>query len=138
MNLDDLKCQAAYHAVDRYVETGMRLGLGTGSTSKHALIRIAEGLRSGKYKDLQGVPTSEQTAALAAELGIPLTTLETSPELDLYIDGADEVDPALNLIKGLGGALLREKITASAARRMVVIIDESKVVQQLGSKAPCR
>ena len=136
MNPDDLKCQAAYHAVDRFVATGMRLGLGTGSTSRHALVRIAEGLRAGKYKDLRGVPTSKQTEALARELGIPLTTLEACPELDLYIDGADEVDPAFNLIKGLGGALLREKITASAARRMVVIIDESKLVNQLGSKAP--
>jgi ribose 5-phosphate isomerase A len=136
MNLDDLKRQAAYFAVDSYVESGMRLGLGTGSTSRHALMRIAEGLKAKKFKDLQGVPTSEETAMLARELGIPLAGLETTPELDLYIDGADEVDPAFNLIKGLGGALLREKITAWAARRVVILVDESKLVDQLGSKAP--
>ncbi len=136
MDIDDLKRQAAFHAVDSHVQSGMRLGLGTGSTSAHALVRIAEGLRSRKFTDLRGVPTSEGTAALARKLGIPLTTLEAAPRLDLYIDGADEVDPSFNLIKGLGGALLREKIIACAARRMIIIVDESKLVQRLGSQAP--
>jgi len=113
-----------------FVEDGMRLGLGTGSTAKHFLALLAERVRSGL--DIVGVPTSERTRAQAAELGIRLTTLDDNPDLDLTIDGADEFDPQLRLIKGGGGALLREKIVASASARMVVIADSSKKVDRLG------
>ena len=117
-------------AVCETVENGMRLGIGTGSTAEafvHALaVRVKDGL------DIIGVPTSERTAALCRELGIKLTTLEEMPELDLTIDGADEVDRDLNLIKGGGGALLREKIVAAASKSMYVIADDSKMVDSLG------
>ncbi len=123
------KRQAAARALD-YVSPGMRLGLGTGSTAAEfvALLgkRVAEGL------DVICVPTSERTAAQARALTIPLTSLDEQPELDLTIDGADEFDPALRLIKGGGGALLREKIIATASRRMIVIADASKAVATLG------
>ncbi|MBB3935194.1 ribose-5-phosphate isomerase RpiA [Aureimonas phyllosphaerae] len=113
------------------VETGMRLGIGTGSTAEafvRALaVRVKEGLR------IVGVPTSERTAALCRDLGIPLATLEEIPELDLTIDGADEMDPQLRLVKGGGGALLREKIVAAASARMLVIADASKKVETLGA-----
>ena len=114
----------------------MKLGLGTGSTAHHVLEVIAERRRAGKLKDIVGVPTSEATARHARELGIPLSSLDDLLELDLGIDGADEVDPELNLIKGLGGALLWEKIVASACKRLVIVVDESKLVQRLGQKAP--
>ncbi|WP_294644557.1 ribose-5-phosphate isomerase RpiA [uncultured Aureimonas sp.] len=113
------------------VETGMRLGIGTGSTAEafvRALaVRVGEGLR------IVGVPTSERTAALCRDLGVPLATLEEVPELDLTIDGADEMDGALRLVKGGGGALLREKIVAGASARMLVIADVSKKVEMLGA-----
>src|SRR5258706_6929639 len=128
-NLDTYKQQAAEHAL-QYVQSGMALGLGTGSTARHVLDGLAARLRDGRLRDIVGVPTSEASAALANQLGIPLVTLEQRPQLDLAIDGADEVDPALNLIKGLGGALLREKIVAASAQRFVVIVDETKLVQQ--------
>lgn len=136
MDPDDLKRRAAFHAVDTYVESGIRLGLGHGSTMAHALERLAEHLRSGRLKDVVGVPVSDHTTEAAGRLGLPLTSLDEMPELDLCIDGADEVDPARNLIKGLGGALLREKIVAVSARRMVVIVDEAKLVDRLGERAP--
>lgn len=114
-----------------HVEPGMRLGIGTGSTAEafiRALAgRVSEGLR------IVGVPTSERSAKLCGELGIPLATLEDLPELDLTIDGADEVDARLRLIKGGGGALLREKIVAAASARMLVIADASKKVEHLGA-----
>ncbi len=135
MNVDDLKRQTGYYAVETYVESGMSLGLGTGSTMAHALARLGEHLSAGRLTGIVGVPTSARTAAAAQRAGIPLSTLEQTPRLDLYIDGADEVDPDLNLIKGLGGALLREKIVAYASDRFVVIVDESKQVDQLGSKS---
>ncbi|MEQ1769800.1 MAG: ribose-5-phosphate isomerase RpiA [Devosia sp.] len=112
------------------VETGMRLGLGTGSTARQFVIVLAERVKAGL--DCMCVPTSEETAAQARGLGIRLSTLEETPELDLTVDGADEIGPGLALIKGAGGALLREKIVAAASRRMVVIADESKVVATLG------
>jgi ribose 5-phosphate isomerase A len=130
-----LKRLAAERAVD-FVESGMVVGLGSGSTSKHVVDVVGERLGAGILHNLVGVPTSEQTAAQAWALGIPLSTLAEHPVLDLAIDGADEVDPHLNLIKGLGGALLREKIVESAARRFVVVVDESKLVEQLGTRGP--
>ncbi|WP_062222345.1 ribose-5-phosphate isomerase RpiA [Aureimonas sp. D3] len=114
-----------------HVEPGMRLGIGTGSTAEAFIralaVRVSEGLR------IVGVPTSERSAKLCGELGIPLATLEDLPELDLTIDGADEVDARLRLIKGGGGALLREKIVAAASARMLVIADASKKVEHLGA-----
>lgn len=125
-----LKRQAAARALE-YVEDGMRLGLGTGSTAKHFVDLLAEKVKAG-FK-VVGVPTSERTRAQALELGVPLATLDDLPELDLCVDGADEVGPGLALIKGGGGALLREKLVASAAREMVVIADASKHVDMLGA-----
>ncbi len=108
----------------------MRLGLGTGSTARHFIELLSEKVRGGL--DIVAVPTSEATRAQAAAAGVPLTTLDTTPELDLTIDGADEIAPDLTLIKGGGGALLREKIVASASAHMVIIADESKWVSLLG------
>jgi ribose 5-phosphate isomerase A len=108
----------------------MRLGLGTGSTAQHFVELLAERVRAGL--DIIGVPTSEATRIHAERLGVPLTTIDETPELDLTVDGADEIAPDLSLIKGGGGALLREKIVAAASARMVVIADESKWVPMLG------
>jgi ribose 5-phosphate isomerase A len=130
-----LKRMAAERAVD-LVQSGMVLGLGHGSTTRPAVDIIGERVNSGVLQDIVGVPTSEQTAVQARTLGIPLTTLVEHPVLDMAIDGADEVDPDLNLIKGLGGALLREKIVEIAARRFVVVVDESKLVERLGTRGP--
>jgi ribose 5-phosphate isomerase A len=132
---DALKRQAAVRAVD-FVQSGMALGLGSGSTLRFVLLELGARLADGRLRDVVGVPTSEATAALARELRIPLATLEERPALDLNLDGADEIDPRLNLIKGLGGALLREKVVASAARQFVVVADGSKLVERLGSRAP--
>ncbi|MBC7260402.1 MAG: ribose-5-phosphate isomerase RpiA [Chloroflexi bacterium] len=118
------------------VSSGMVLGLGTGSTARYAVEMIGERLRDGRLQDIVGVPTSKATEKIALEVGIPLTTLREHPVIDLTVDGADEVDPHLVLIKGLGGALVREKIVARASRQVVIIVDESKLVQTLGSKAP--
>jgi len=126
---ENLKRQAAAKALEE-ARPGMRLGLGTGSTARHFVDLLGERVKGGF--DCICVPTSEVTAAQAASLGIPLSTLEETPELDLTVDGADEVGPGLALIKGAGGALLREKIVAAASRRMVVIADASKVVPTLG------
>jgi ribose 5-phosphate isomerase A len=134
-DLDIYKQQAAQHALE-FVQSGMALGLGTGSTATHMLRGLAVRLRDGRLRDVVGVPTSEGTAALARELGIPLVTLEARPQLDLAIDGADEIDTALNAIKGLGGALLREKIVAASAQRFVIVGDETKLVERLGAHAP--
>jgi len=130
-----LKRQAAERAL-AWVEDGMVLGLGTGSTVRHFLDLLGERLRNGALRDVTGVPTSRDTAERATALGIPLVTLDQQPRLDLAVDGADEVDPALDLIKGLGGALLWEKIVAAAAARLIIIADDSKLVQRLGEKAP--
>ena len=134
-DLDTYKQQAAERALT-YIQSGMALGLGTGSTARHVLRGLAARLRDGRLHDVVGVPTSEETAALARELGIPLVTLAERPQLDLAIDGADEIDPALNAIKGLGGALLREKIVAASAQRFILVGDESKLVERLGTRAP--
>jgi len=120
---------AAARAIE-FVRPGMRLGLGTGSTAKHFVALLAERVRGGL--DIVGVPTSEATRQDAERQGVPLTTLEDTPELDLTVDGADEIAPDLALIKGGGGALLREKIVAAASGRMLVIADESKFVPVLG------
>lgn len=114
----------------------MRLGLGTGSTAKHVVDVIGERLTDGSLRDIAGVPTSTSTASHARQTGIPLITLDDVASLDLAIDGADEVDPRLDLIKGLGGALLWEKIVESAAARFVVVVDETKLVGRLGEKSP--
>ncbi|HLH11460.1 MAG TPA: ribose-5-phosphate isomerase RpiA [Methylovirgula sp.] len=129
-DLERLKREAARRALD-LVRPGMRLGLGSGSTARHFVDLLGEKVRQGLA--VTGVPTSETTKRQAESLGVPLTTLDETPELDLAIDGADEVDASLALIKGGGGALLREKIVAAAARRMVVIADESKRVDRLGA-----
>ena len=127
----NLKQQAAARALD-YVKSGMALGLGTGSTTAYFVQMLGERMQAGALQNIVGVPTSEATAELARKLGIPLTTITDHPQLDLVVDGADEVDPDLNLIKGLGRAALREKIVEIRARRFVVIADESKLVQRLG------
>ncbi|THU72314.1 hypothetical protein C4D60_Mb04t10800 [Musa balbisiana] len=129
---DELKRVAAHRAVE-LVESGMVLGLGTGSTAAHALDRIGDLLRCGVLRDIVGIPTSEWAAARAAAAGIPLSDLNAHPVVDLSIDGADEVDPALNLVKGRGGSLLREKMVEGASRRFVVIGDDSKLVPRLGA-----
>lgn len=127
------KREAAARALEE-VKPGMRLGLGTGSTARHFVdllgARVAEGL------EVICVPTSEATAQQARSLAIPLSDLDALDYLDLTVDGADEIDPALNLIKGAGGALLREKIVAAASRAMIVIADQSKLVAALGQVFP--
>lgn len=128
-----LKRKAAERAVS-FVQSGMVLGLGTGSTTRFALELIGEGIRHGRFRDILGMPSSLQTEELAKRFGIPLTTFEHYPEIDLTIDGADEVDPELNLIKGGGGALLREKVIAQASHRNVIIVDESKLSPRLGTR----
>lgn len=127
-----LKQQTADRAV-ALVESGMVVGLGYGSTAILAVRRLAEMLQRGQLQDILGVPCATGTEAEAHKLGIPLTTLEEHPIVDLTIDGADEVDPELNLIKGGGGALLREKIVAQASRREIIIVDESKLSPVLGT-----
>jgi ribose 5-phosphate isomerase A len=129
MNPDAQKRAAAARALD-FVRPGMALGLGTGSTARHFVELLGERVRAGL--DVVGVPTSNATRDDAQRCGVPLTTLDERPALDLTIDGADEIAPDLNLIKGGGGALLREKIVAAASARMVVIADESKWVAALG------
>ncbi|SFK46350.1 ribose-5-phosphate isomerase RpiA [Methylocapsa palsarum] len=129
LNPDDAKRLAAATALD-LVSSGMRLGLGTGSTAAHFVSLLGERVAAGL--DVLCVPTSERTRIQAEELSIPLSTLDETPELDLTVDGADEFDANLRLIKGGGGALLREKIVATASRRMVVITDSSKFVETLG------
>ena len=129
VNVDSYKQAAAARAIE-FVRPGLRLGLGTGSTAAHFVELLAERVQAGL--DVIAVPTSEATRAHAMRLGIPLTTLDDTPELDLTVDGADEIGPDLTLIKGGGGALLREKIVATASARMVVIADESKWVSVLG------
>jgi len=116
------------------VEDGMVVGLGTGSTVRYTILKVGELVSQGL--GILAIPTSKATESLAKELQIPLTTLEEHPKVDLTIDGADEVDPNLNLVKGLGGALVREKIVASASRRFAIVVDESKLVELLGTRSP--
>lgn len=132
MDARALKIEAARVALS-HVEPGMKLGIGTGSTAEEFVrllaVRVSDGL------DIVGVPTSERTAQLCRDLGVPLATLDEEPVLDLTIDGADEIGPGLSLVKGGGGALLREKIVAFASKRMIVIADASKIVETLGAFA---
>ena len=129
---DELKQKAALRAVEA-VESGMIVGLGTGSTTSFAVTRIGERIQSGDLKNIVGVPTSIRTEKQARELDIPMVTLDEQPQIDVTIDGADEVDPQLNLIKGGGGALLREKVVAQASRANIIIVDESKLSRCLGT-----
>ena len=132
---EGFKRAAAVKAVEQ-VESGMRLGLGTGSTVAHFLDVLAARIGAGTVTGLVAVPTSVRTEERARELGIPLAELDETAPLDLTVDGADEVGPGLDLIKGLGGALLREKMVAQASSRLVIMVDDSKEVQRLGARAP--
>ncbi len=132
-DLEDLKKRAAEASL-AFIKDGMVLGLGTGSTARHVLEGLSRKIAEGW--NLQGVPTSLATAEAAKLLGVPLTSLEEHPRLDLTIDGADEVDPKLDLIKGMGGALFREKIVAAASKKFVVVVDDAKLVTRLGTKTP--
>ncbi|MGI6368209.1 MAG: ribose-5-phosphate isomerase RpiA [Anaerolineae bacterium] len=135
MSVEEFKRQVGAYAAE-LVHSGDVVGLGSGSTARFATQSIAARLRAGTLRDIVGIPTSEDTASLARAEGIPLTTLEEHGLIDITIDGADEVDPAWNVIKGLGGCLLREKIVAHATRREVMVVDASKLVPALGTKAP--
>jgi ribose 5-phosphate isomerase A len=128
--------QAAAERGTELVKSGMVLGLGSGTTSTLMVQSIGSKLREGTLRNVVGVPSSSGIAAVARESGVPLTTLDDHPRLDLNLDGADEVDPNLGLIKGLGGALLWEKIVATASGQVVILVDDSKLVARLGTKAP--
>lgn len=130
---EKLKQEAAHHAVG-FIKSGMVVGLGTGSTAAFAVMRIAERLKSRDLKNIVGIPTSIRTEKLARELEIPLCGLDAQPAINVTIDGADEVDEDLNLIKGGGGALLREKVVAQASRRNIIVVDESKLSLRLGTR----
>lgn len=130
MSTDDKKKRAGLRAVD-FIEDGMIVGLGTGSTAAHFIAALGDGIRDGLK--IRGVPTSEQTAELARQAGVPLIDPNDVDGVDVTVDGADEIDRGLRLIKGGGGALLREKIVASASARMIVIADEAKLVAELGA-----
>ncbi len=132
MDAQQLKQQAAEHAT-QFIQSGMVIGLGAGSTAVLALRRLAELLRAGELRNVVGIPCSREIEAEALKLGFPLTTLEQNPVIEVTIDGADEVDPQLNLIKGGGGALLREKIVAQATKREIIVVDESKLSPALGT-----
>lgn len=135
MTRDDLKLAAARTAFDA-VKSGMAVGLGTGSTVRHLVDLIGDAVEQGVLSDIVAVPTSVQTERQARGRGIPLAELGETPPLDVTIDGADEVSPGLDLIKGLGGALLREKMVAQASRRLVIICDDTKLVDRLGTRSP--
>ncbi|GGJ32307.1 ribose 5-phosphate isomerase A [Deinococcus roseus] len=134
MSLEALKEQAAIKAVS-HIQSGMRVGLGTGSTAKYAILELARKLKEGELTDIVAVATSIDSERLARENGITVLDLDPTP-LDIAIDGADEISPSLDLIKGLGAALLREKIVEVQAREFIVIADHTKLVSHLGQKAP--
>ena len=134
-DMTELKRQAGEKAAE-FIQSGMVVGLGTGSTAVHAVRALGRLLQDGTLHNIVAIPTSEETAREAQSLQIPLVTFDTHPVIDITIDGADEVDPNLDLIKGLGGALLREKIVAIVTKRFVIVADHTKRVSQLGSKAP--
>jgi ribose 5-phosphate isomerase A len=131
--MDRYKKLAAESAV-KFIRDGMIIGLGTGSTTTYALKKISENLQTGKVKNISGIPSSKKTERLAKKLKIPLTNFEQVQSIDIVLDGADEVDSQLNLIKGGGGALLREKIIVQAAKRVIIMVDESKISNKLGEK----
>lgn len=133
---DELKRQVGYKAVDDYVKSGTVIGLGTGSTAAFAVERVGDKLKSGELKDIIAIPTSERTREQSEALGIPLATLDTHSDLDVAIDGADDVDDQLNLVKGGGGALFREKIVEMVAKKFIVIVDESKIGKGIGPGFP--
>ncbi|RTR25639.1 ribose 5-phosphate isomerase A [Deinococcus radiophilus] len=133
-DLEALKKEAALRAV-ALVQSGQRVGLGTGSTAKYAIEELGRLLQTGELQGIVGVATSKASAELAREVGVPVEDLDPRP-LDIAIDGADEIAPNLDLVKGLGGALLREKLTEVQARRLIIIADHTKLVKQLGEKAP--
>ena len=133
VDLDHLKKAAALKASE-FVRSGMVVGLGTGSTAKHLLVALGEQVKAGMK--LRGVPTSQETAVLAQQAGIPLIDAENRWEIDVAIDGADQVDPHFNLIKGGGGALLKEKIVAASAKQFIVMVDHTKQVPVLGGSFP--
>ncbi len=135
MTVNQLKELAASFAVD-FIAPGMTVGLGSGSTAEFAVQRIGRLLSTGDLKDIRAIPSSAKTEEAALKLGIPIVSLEEYPIIDITIDGADEVDPDLNLIKGGGGALLKEKILAQASRREMIIIHEAKLVKSLGARHP--
>jgi len=128
--VEKAKKNAALEAV-KHVKDGFTVGLGSGTTAAYAIEEIGKKMKREKLR-VQGVPTSYQAFMLAVQHGIPVTTLEEQPILDLTIDGADQIDPELNLIKGMGGALAREKIVASASKKLIIIADENKKVKALG------
>jgi ribose 5-phosphate isomerase A len=131
----NLRQMAAARAVE-LVQSGMVIGLGTGSTARYAIEMIGQRLLNGTLRSIVGIPTSSGTVRLATEAGVPLAGLREHPCIDLTVDGADEVDPDLRMIKGQGGALLHEKIVARASRLEIIMVDDSKLVQVLGTKAP--
>jgi ribose 5-phosphate isomerase A len=133
MEAEELKQMAAFEAV-KHVKSNMVLGLGTGSTTKYALKEIGRLYKEKELENIVGIPSSVQTETLAKKYGIPLSTINDHPRIDLTIDGADEVDKYLNLIKGGGGALLREKVIAQNSKKNIIIIDESKLSNRLGEK----
>ena len=135
MEIEQRKRAAAERAVE-FIADGMIVGLGSGSTARYATLRLGALLRAGALREIVAIPTSNETAALARAEGIPLADLQAYPVVDLTIDGADEVAPDLNAIKGLGGFLLREKIVAYATRREIIVADDSKLVTRLGTKSP--
>lgn len=133
--IEEAKRRAALKAIE-HVRDGYVVGLGSGSTAAYAIRELGRRLRTGELTDILGVPTSHQAAMTAVEAGVPLTTLYEHPEVDVAIDGADQIDPELNLIKGLGAALTREKVVAESARLFIVVADERKLVEVLGGRCP--
>jgi ribose 5-phosphate isomerase A len=129
------KQRAAEASLD-YLRSDSIIGLGSGSTAELFIRALAQALREGRFRNIRGVPTSVRSEQLAKELGIPITSLAQSPQVNVTVDGADEVAPNLDLIKGLGGALLREKIVAQNSSRLVIIADATKCVERLGTKGP--
>lgn len=128
--------ERAGQAALAFIKDGMNVGLGTGSTAKLFIDALGAAIKEGKIKNIKGIPTSVRSEEQAKQLGIPLTTFAQTPALDVTVDGADEVGPGLNLIKGLGGALLREKLVAQNSRKLVIVADDGKKVSILGTKSP--
>jgi ribose 5-phosphate isomerase A len=134
-DLTKFKQEAAEKAVE-FIQSGMVVGLGEGSTAIFAIRKLGQKIQEGALKDILGIPCSKKVEMEAQKAGIPLTSLNEHPAIDITIDGADEVDPQLNLIKGGGGALLREKIVAQATKREIIVVDESKLSPALGTHWP--